>query len=136
MSKKDDQITGSKEDPAVLPLPDSPSTGIDATDAGPSTPAPRATRFSEGKEERGARRERGASGAHAGFFERTAKFWHDVRAELKRVTWPTLKEVRSATIITIIAVIFFAVYLWAVDRVLAFLIVQLERFVNWLFGGV
>ena len=150
MAKKDDEITGGKGDPAVtdgqlperreapvLPLPEPPpgrvsSSGV-ADAAAP--PAPRAARFGEGAEGRGARRERGVAGARAGFFERTAQFLHDVRAELKRVAWPTATEVKNTTIITIIAVIFFAVYLYVVDRGLTFLITQLERFVNWLLGG-
>jgi preprotein translocase subunit SecE len=69
-----------------------------------------------------ARRERGAAAAQrggGGVFDRAGSFWRDVRAELKRVTWPTLKEVQQTTIITIIAVIFFAAYLYGVDWSLA-----------------
>ena len=152
MAKKDDQITGSKGDPAVtdgqlpegrkspdvLPLPEPPPARVSSADApvGSAPPAPRAARFGEGKEGRAARRERGVAGARAGFFERTAQFLRDVRAELKRVAWPTPTEVKNTTIITIIAVIFFAIYLFAVDRGLTFLITQLERFVSWLLGAV
>jgi preprotein translocase SecE subunit len=56
--------------------------------------------------------------------------------ELKRVTWPTATEVRNTTIITIVAVIFFAIYLWGVDHLFALLITQLQRLINWLFGLV
>ena|SRR2546421_8536625 len=73
----------------------------------------------------------GAGPRNAGFFDRTGGFWRDVRAELKRVTWPTLKEVQHTTIITIIAVIFFAAYLWAVDMGLAKVIEGLTK----LLGG-
>jgi preprotein translocase subunit SecE len=76
------------------------------------------------------------AGARAGFFERTGQFLHDVRSELRRVSWPTAKEVRNTTIITIIAVIFFAVYLWLVDHAFAYVIEQLQHFINWLFGLV
>jgi preprotein translocase SecE subunit len=54
---------------------------------------------------------------------------------MRRVSWPSAKEVKNTTIITVIAVIFFAVYLFVVDYGLAFFITQLERFVNWLMGG-
>ncbi|MBC7821425.1 MAG: preprotein translocase subunit SecE [Planctomycetaceae bacterium] len=67
------------------------------------------------------------AGPRAGFFERLATFWHDVRAELRRVTWPSAKDVQGTTIITIIAVAFFAAYLFAVDKVLTFLVNQLTR---------
>lgn len=50
------------------------------------------------------------------YFARVATFWRGVRAELRRTTFPTLKEVQNTTIITIIAVIFFAVYLFVVDQ--------------------
>src|SRR2546423_12178920 len=80
-------------------------------------------------------RARAATGPHsAGPLERVGSFWRDVRAELKRVTWPTLKEVQHTTVITVIAVIFFATYLWGIDRILAFVITQLESVANRLFG--
>jgi len=49
-----------------------------------------------------------------------------VRQEMKRVSWPGLKEVQNTTIITLIAVIFFAVYLFAVDQALSRLILGLD----------
>jgi preprotein translocase subunit SecE len=58
-----------------------------------------------------------------------------VRAEMRRVSWPSAKEVKNTTIITLIAVIFFAVYLFLVDRVWSFLILQLNHFLNWLTGA-
>ena len=44
-----------------------------------------------------------------------------------RTTWPTALQVRNTTIITVVAVIFFATYLFAVDRVFAFLLDQVHR---------
>jgi len=66
----------------------------------------------------------------AGFFTRTAQFLRDVRAEMRRVSWPTTNEVRNTTIITLIAVIFFALYLFGVDRIWAFLIEHLRSFLG------
>jgi preprotein translocase SecE subunit len=43
---------------------------------------------------------------------------HDVRAELKRVSWPTLQHVQNSTLITLVAVAFFALYLWGIDQAL------------------
>jgi preprotein translocase subunit SecE len=90
------------------------------------TPSPRAARFGEGAEGRGARRERGLAGPRTGFLQRTSQFLRDTRAEMRRVSWPTAKEVKNTTIITLIAVIFFAIYLFAVDRVWSFLIEHLK----------
>jgi preprotein translocase subunit SecE len=87
--------------------------------------APRTARFGEGPEGKVARRERGHM-ARKGIFERLLEFLHDVRAEMKRVSWPTLKHVQNTTIITLIAVIFFAVYLFVVDQALSRLIVGLD----------
>jgi preprotein translocase SecE subunit len=66
-----------------------------------------------------------------GFFTRTAQFLRDTRAEMRRVTWPTATEVKNTTIITLIAVVFFALYLFGIDRVWAFLIDHLRT----LLGG-
>ncbi len=88
---------------------------------------PRTARFGEGPEGKAARRERGHVAPHP---QRTPgrlfEFLHDVRAEMKRVSWPTFKHVQNTTIITIIAVIFFAVYLFLVDQALSRLIGGLD----------
>ena len=91
--------------------------------------APRMARFGEGEEGSAARRERGlpADEPRDGFFERLSKFVRDVRAELGRTSWPTAIQVRNTTIITIIAVAFFAAYLYAVDQLFS-------RGLGWLAG--
>ena len=42
-------------------------------------------------------------------------FYTDVRAELRKVTWPGKKEVYSTTTVVIVTVFFFGVYLFLVD---------------------
>ena len=101
----------------------------------PGTPAPRAARFGEGPEGRSERRERGLAGRRAGPVERISQFLRDIRAELKRVSWPTANEVKNTTIITLVAVVFFAIYLFAVDRIWSFLLVQLSNVLKWLTGA-
>ncbi len=132
MAKKADDIMGDKEDSDDLTLPEPPPERVSSEDVPASLPEPRAARFGEGPEGRGARRERGVTGPRAGFFARTSQFLHDVRAELKRVSWPSANDVKNTTIIVVIAVIFFAVYLFAVDRGITFLVTQLDTFLNWL----
>jgi len=95
------------------------------------TPPPRAAAFGEGAEGRAVRRERGLAGPRTGFFQRTAQFLRDTRAEMRRVSWPTPNEVKNTTIITLIAVVFFALYLFGIDRVWAYLIEHLRT----LLGG-
>lgn len=81
----------------------------------------RTARFSDGAERKPAHRDRGQ-----GALGRIGQFLHDVRAELKRVSWPSATHVKNTTIITLIAVIFFAIYLFAVDQALSRLIVGLD----------
>jgi preprotein translocase subunit SecE len=89
-------------------------------------------RFGEGTEGSPARRERGlAEHPRDDFFSRIGKFVRDVRSELGRTTWPTTLQVRNTTIITVIAVIFFATYLFVVDRIFAYALDQVAR----LFGA-
>ena len=87
--------------------------------------APRTARFGQGPEGKAVRRERGHTAAPSGP-GRLGQFLHDVRQEMKRVSWPSLTSVQNTTIITIIAVIFFAVYLFAVDQALSRLILGLD----------
>ncbi len=42
-------------------------------------------------------------------------FLTEVRNELKRVTWPSRKEVYATTVVVILTSIFFGVYLFAID---------------------
>ena len=98
-------------------------------------PSPRTARFGEGVEGRGARRERGLSGPRVGPLGRLSQFLRDVRAEMKRVSWPTVNEVKNTTIITLVAVIFFAIYLFLVDRIWSFLLIQLNLLLNWMTGA-
>jgi preprotein translocase subunit SecE len=94
--------------------------------------APRTARFGEGPEAKVVRRERDHTGQHSGpgrlvqFWRDVLQFLRDVRAEMKRVSWPTANEVRNTTIITLVAVIFFAIYLFAVDQGLSRLILGLD----------
>jgi preprotein translocase subunit SecE len=100
------------------------------TDNPEALPSPRASAFGEGAEGRGARRERGLSGPRTGLVGRLSQFIRDVRSELKRVSWPSAKEVKNTTI----AVIFFAAYLFTVDQALARMILGLTWLVNKILG--
>ncbi len=44
-------------------------------------------------------------------------FLTEVRTELKKVTWPSRKEVSSTTLVVIATSIFFGFYLWGLDIV-------------------
>ena len=65
--------------------------------------------------------------AAGGQFERFRTFLTEVRNELKRVTWPTQREVYATTIVVILVSMFFGVYLWLLD-------IGMDRIVRWIFG--
>ena len=56
--------------------------------------------------------------AAGGKFERLRLFLSEVRNELKRVTWPSQKEVYATTVVVILVSVFFGVYLFALDQIL------------------
>jgi preprotein translocase subunit SecE len=56
-------------------------------------------------------------------------FLVDVRNEMKRVTWPSRREVYATTLVVILTSVFFGVYLWGVDMFL-------NRVVGWLFRSL
>jgi preprotein translocase subunit SecE len=91
---------------------------IDKADA--SIGAPHAGSYSDRGEGRVARRDHGR--AQQSGPSRIVQFIHDVRAEMKRVSWPNLSTVKNTTIITLVAVIFFAIYLFVVDLGMTYLV--------------
>jgi preprotein translocase subunit SecE len=64
--------------------------------------------------------------AAGGRFERMRVFLVEVRNELKRVTWPSQKEVYATTVVVILTSIFFGVYLFVLDY-------GINNLVQWIF---
>ncbi len=50
---------------------------------------------------------------------KTKNYFHEVKSELKRVKWPTIKEVTKNTSATMFFVLFFALFFYLVDFVFA-----------------
>lgn len=61
-----------------------------------------------------------------GWFESVRQFWREVVREMRQVSWPTRTEVFNTTIVVVIAVFFFAFYLFGADIVFSYLIQGLE----------
>ena len=59
--------------------------------------------------------------------ESTKQFYSDVRSEMKKVSWPARQEVVGTTIVVVVAVFFFGLYLGLVD-------VLLDRGLQWVLG--
>jgi len=60
--------------------------------------------------------------------QRAKSFYTDVRMEMKKVTTPTLKEVRATTTVVIVAVFLFGLYFWVIDNAIGASIDRLLRY--------
>lgn len=48
---------------------------------------------------------------------RSKSYFEDLKQEMRRVTWPSAKQVRATTGVVIATVFVFAAYFWVVDLV-------------------
>ncbi len=62
------------------------------------------------------------------WYKRFVPFLKEVRAEVKKVTWPSRKEVYSTTIVVIIATFFFGFYLFFMDIIFSWVVSQIKSF--------
>jgi preprotein translocase subunit SecE len=53
-------------------------------------------------------------------------FLAEVRNEMRRVTWPSRREVYATTLVVLLTAMFFGLYLWGLD-------LALDRIVRWIF---
>ncbi len=49
--------------------------------------------------------------------QQTKSYIDEVKAEMKRVSWPNWKQVRATTGVVIAATFLFAAYFWVVDNI-------------------
>ena len=50
-----------------------------------------------------------------GFFKRVAKWFREMKSELKKVIWPTGKQLFNNTLISVIVMVASAIVLWGFD---------------------
>jgi len=50
--------------------------------------------------------------------ERVRTFYNDVRTEMRKVTSPSLKEVRATTTVVVITVFIFGLYFFIIDKMI------------------
>jgi len=55
-----------------------------------------------------------------GSIQGTREFLHDVRVEMKQVTWPSRDDVISTTTVVIVTVAFFGIFLYFVEQIAQF----------------
>ncbi len=60
------------------------------------------------------------------WYKRIIPFLKEVRAEVKKVTWPSRNEVYSTTIVVILATFFFGFYLFFMDVIFSWLVAQIK----------
>ena len=58
---------------------------------------------------------------------RIREFYHAVKLEMAKTTWPTRTEVWSTTVVVLIAIVFFGFYLWGIDLVVTVGFEALEK---------
>ena len=66
----------------------------------------------------------GGSGENPGVVSRLVGFYHGVMAEMRKVTWPDIGQVRSATISIIIFVLILGLFITLLDFVLQGLLIK------------
>jgi preprotein translocase subunit SecE len=54
--------------------------------------------------------------AKPGFFKRVGKWFRDMRSELKKVVWPTGKDLTNNTLVTLFMTVISAILLWGFDE--------------------
>lgn len=60
------------------------------------------------------------------WYNRFIPFLKEVRAEIRKVTWPSKKEVYNTTIVVIIATFFFGFYLFFMDIIFSWVVAQIK----------
>jgi len=59
------------------------------------------------------------------FFARIGQYFKDVRTELRRVVWPTRKEVVNSSMIVIVTLLFFIAFTLVIDAISSYLFIDL-----------
>lgn len=58
------------------------------------------------------------------FLEKSKTYFAEMQAEMRRVTWPSWKQVRATTTVVIVAVFVFAAYFRVIDLIVERLVSQ------------
>ena len=60
-----------------------------------------------------------------GFFQRVARWFREMKSELKKVVWPTPKQTINNTVIVIVCVIVVGIFIWIFDALASGIIAAL-----------
>ena len=67
-------------------------------------------------------------GGPMGWWHNSRNFFSEVRNEMRRVTWPSRKEVYATTFVVLLTAAFFGLYLYGID-------LALSAAMKWLFDA-
>ena len=62
-----------------------------------------------------------------GFFKRVAKWFREMKSELKKVIWPTGKQLFNNTLVSVVVMVASAVVLWGFDMLASGLVQALIK---------
>ena len=57
-----------------------------------------------------------------GFFKRIAKWFREMRSELKKVVWPTRKQLINNTVVSVVVMLISALGVWGFDQIARLLV--------------
>ena len=51
------------------------------------------------------------------FFKKVAKWWREMKSELKKVIWPTKKQLTNNTLVSLVMMVAAAIVVWGFDEI-------------------
>lgn len=72
---------------------------------------------------------KGFWGTIKGFFGRIGKFFRDTKSEVKKVTWPSKKQIINNALIVLAVVVIAAIVIFLLDMLFKFLILTLPQMI-------
>ena len=57
-----------------------------------------------------------------GFFKRVGKWFREMRSELKKVVWPTRKQLINNTVVSVVVMLISALGVWGFDQIARLLV--------------
>lgn len=57
-----------------------------------------------------------------GFFKRVAKWFREMKSELKKVIWPTRKQLINNTVVSVVVMLVSALGVWGFDQIARLLV--------------
>ena len=66
--------------------------------------------------------------AKPGFFKRVAKWFREMRSELKKVVWPTGKQLSNNTLVSVVVMLASSIVLWGFDALASGFVQMIIKF--------